>query len=124
MLFDLILRHLVRFGSLTVRYPNGLVRQYGGGGAPEAAFALTTRRAVRRMVSDPSLAIGELYMAGELVPIGCDAYAVIALFLLNLHRGNVHPLELTRRSLRTLRRRIDQLNSAAARAATWRTTTT
>jgi cyclopropane-fatty-acyl-phospholipid synthase len=112
MLFHLILRRLVRRGTLLVRYPDGTEQRYGDGGAPTAAFALTTRRAVRRMVSDPSLALGELYMSGELVPLECTAYDVLDIFLYNLQSGQVHPMETGMRALRTLRRRVDQFNPA------------
>ncbi|MGI4953028.1 MAG: class I SAM-dependent methyltransferase [Janthinobacterium lividum] len=112
MLFHLILRRLVRRGTLLVRYPDGTEQRYGDGGAPAAAFALTTRRAVRRMVSDPSLALGELYMSGELVPLECTVYDALDIFLHNLQSGQVHPMETGMRALRRLRRRVDQFNPA------------
>ena len=112
MIFHAILRRLVARGSLRVRYPDGTEHTYGDGTQPRAAFALTTKRAERRMVTDPSLAIGELYMDRELVPLGCEAFDVLSVFIHNLAVGQVHPFESAMRTLRTARRRIDQWNPA------------
>jgi len=64
------------------------------------------------MVSDPSLALGELYMSGELVPPECTVYDALDVFLHNLQSGEVHPMETGMRALRMLRRRADQFNPA------------
>ena len=112
MLFHRILGRLVRHGTLAVTYPGGHTHTYGDGQPPKVAFALRTPVAERRMVTDPSLAIGELYMSGDLVPLGCGPYDVIDIFLHNLFTGHVHPMETAMKALRRVRRRVDQYNPA------------
>ncbi len=113
MLFHAILRRLVRRGTLTVRYPGGTVRQYGDGTEPVASFALLSRQAERRMVLDPGLALGELYMSGEVEPLGCGIYDLVDLLVLNLADGQPHPMEAAMVRMRRLRRRLNQFNPAS-----------
>jgi cyclopropane-fatty-acyl-phospholipid synthase len=113
MLLDAILARLVRQGTLSVRYPNGAVRRYGGAPGPEAAMRLHTARAVRRMVFDPGLAFGEGYMDGEITPVGCSLYQLLDLFVLNLcEAGGTHPAERAMELWRYAKRRLDQFNPA------------
>jgi cyclopropane-fatty-acyl-phospholipid synthase len=115
MVFHAILKRLIRQGSLTVRFPDGTVRRYQGTAAgPEAAMEIRTRRALRRMVTNPALAFGEGYMDGEIVPLdGCGVYQLIELFCLNLYEaGGTHPAERAMDWWRWAKRRIDQLNPA------------
>ncbi len=115
-LFHAILSRLIRKGTLTVRYPDGTLRRYRGGAeGPVAAMEIRTRRALRRMVTNPALAFGEGYMDGEILPIeGSDIHALIDLLCLNLYdeRGTGHPGERAMEWLRWVRRRLDQLNPA------------
>lgn len=112
MLFHTILTGLIHHGRLTVRYPSGQERQYGDGVGPEAGMVLHTRRAERRMVLNPALACGELYMDGELEPLGCSLYDLLDLLVTNLWSGGRHPMEALNAWLRQFRRRLDQLNPA------------
>lgn len=109
-----ILSRLIRHGTLTVRYPDGAVRRYGTGAAPEAAMEVRTRRALRRMLLDPGLAFGEGYMDGEIVPVGgCDVHGLLDVLVLNLERGDgAHPAESAMGWWRRAWRRLDQLNPA------------
>ncbi|WP_424810596.1 class I SAM-dependent methyltransferase [Roseococcus sp. YIM B11640] len=65
-----MLRRFVQRGALLVRMPDGSETLFGPGGEPAGGLHLKTSRAVRRMIANPSLALGELYMDGELEPIG------------------------------------------------------
>ena len=112
MLFHPILRRLVRHGSLTVRYPSGVEHTYGDGMLPVSAFTLRTPAAERRMVLDPSLAIGELYLSGDLAITEGTVFEMLDVFLHNLATGQAHPMESAMRAMRTLRRRLDQFNPA------------
>lgn len=113
-LLDTILHRLVRVGCLTVRYPDGTERRYGSG-TPAAMMAIRTRRALRRLVLNPSMGFGEGYMEGEIEPVGCTLYDLLHLLALN-HGGEGrragHPGETAMEWLRWLRRRLDQLNPA------------
>ncbi|WP_419899775.1 cyclopropane-fatty-acyl-phospholipid synthase family protein [Roseomonas sp. USHLN139] len=112
MLFDRILSRMIRRGTLTVRYPDGTRRVYRGAtDGPAAGLDIRTPRAERRLVTNPGLAFGEGYMAGELVPMDSSLYEVTDLLALNLMQFG-HPGEHLMEKLRWLRRRLDQLNPA------------
>ncbi|MCB4822687.1 SAM-dependent methyltransferase [Roseicella aerolata] len=112
MLLDLFMRRLIRTGTLELRYPDGTLRRYGNGQGPVAGMALRTPRAERRMVLNPTLAAGELYMDGELEPEGCSLYELLDLLVVNLWYGGGHPAEQVVTAARTLLRRLEQLNPA------------
>jgi cyclopropane-fatty-acyl-phospholipid synthase len=113
---DAILGRLITRGRLTVRWPDGRMQSYGGppGSGPEAGLALRTRRAVRRLVLHPTMAMGELYMDGELAPLDCAIYDLLEVLILNLaHGAPGHPFVRLTYKLGRLKRRIDQYNPAA-----------
>ena len=110
MLLHTILTRMIRTGTLRVRYPSGRIHDYGDGEEPRAGLWLRTPRAERRMVLNPGLALGELYMAGEAEPMDCSVYALLELMAGNLWTGGPHPMEAVNYQLRRLRRHLDQLN--------------
>jgi cyclopropane-fatty-acyl-phospholipid synthase len=113
MLLHGILSGMIRHGTLTVRDAGGTARHYGDGATPRAAFALHSRRAEWRLVLNPAMGFGELYMEGALEPQGCTIHEVLDLLVLNMWDGEgCHPLEAVLATLRQWRRRLDQLNPA------------
>jgi cyclopropane-fatty-acyl-phospholipid synthase len=112
MLFHAVLIRLIQHGTLSVHYPDGRVAHYGDGKGPQATMALRTQRAVRRMLLNPALALGELYMDGELEAVGCSIYDVLDVILLNRDVGQGHVMDRLLQRLGMLRRRLDQLNPA------------
>ncbi|ETR74889.1 cyclopropane-fatty-acyl-phospholipid synthase [Afipia sp. P52-10] len=68
---DRLLRFLlttnVRRGSITIATASGTVFRCGDGTGPPLRVRFTTNSAVRRLILDPELALGELYTEGELV---------------------------------------------------------
>jgi cyclopropane-fatty-acyl-phospholipid synthase len=112
---DAILRRFVVVGRLTVRWPDGQRASYAGpaGSGPEAGIAVHDSRTIRRLVVNPTLALGEAYMDGGLIPDGCGIYDVIEVLALNvMANATGHPLARLRSALGVLRRRIDQYNPA------------
>ena len=112
---DAITRQFIRFGRLTVRWPDGRTTVYTGpeGSGPEASFALRDNAAIRRMVLNPTLAVGELYMDGGLVPDERGIYNVLDLLMFNLESSSQgHPIARIRSVLGLLKRRFDQYNPA------------
>src|SRR4051812_1919855 len=105
------LARLIRASHLTVRYPDGAERHYGGKPGPRGGLALHDWAAVRELALDPGLAGGELYMAGRLEPLDCDLYALLEVFVVNLEHGGHAAAALMERA-RRLRRFIDQYNPA------------
>ncbi|MBV9248261.1 MAG: class I SAM-dependent methyltransferase [Acetobacteraceae bacterium] len=112
-LLDAILRRLITLGRLTIRWPNGENTVYAGEPGPEAAIRIRETAAIRRLVLDPSLKLGECYMEGTVVPEGCSIYEVLDLLVANvMANGTGHPLMQLRSQLTRLRRRFDQFNPA------------
>jgi cyclopropane-fatty-acyl-phospholipid synthase len=112
---DAILRRFVVVGRLTVRWPDGQRTAYAGpvGSGPEAGIALRDARAIRRLVLNPTLGLGESYMDGGLIPDGCGIYDVIETLALNvMANATGHPIARLRSTLGVIRRRIDQYNPA------------
>ena len=62
-MLEKILADVIKTGRLTVRYPNGQVGRYGEG-SPEAEWVIRHQPAIRRLVSNPWLQVGETYMNG------------------------------------------------------------
>jgi cyclopropane-fatty-acyl-phospholipid synthase len=111
-LLDGALDRLVVQGRLTVHHPDGTARRHGGAPGPEAAFRLRDAAATRRLVLNPALAFGELYMDGAIEPVGCTIGDVVELLVINQWQGGQHPVEHVLAAFRQLRRRLDQLNPA------------
>jgi cyclopropane-fatty-acyl-phospholipid synthase len=110
-LLDRTIRPFVTSGSISITWPDGSHTQYGVGDAPLAAVAVKTQRAIRRMLLDPSLALGELYMDGDVVPQGCTIYDLLDVIGANLKTGaaRVPGIQLAL-LIGKLRRRLDQFN--------------
>jgi cyclopropane-fatty-acyl-phospholipid synthase len=112
---DAILRRFVVVGRLTVRWPDGQQTRYTGpaGSGPEAGIAIRDTRTIRRLVVNPTLALGEAYMDGGLVPDGSGIYDVIDVLASNvMANATGHPIARLRSTLGVLRRRFDQYNPA------------
>jgi cyclopropane-fatty-acyl-phospholipid synthase len=98
----------IRVGSLLLREPDGRETRLGPegdlGGAPSGGMWLRTPRAVRRLLLNPGLAMGELYMSGELEPIG-ELHDLLGVLILNQEAGDPglgRWLELGRRAVQRL----------------------
>jgi cyclopropane-fatty-acyl-phospholipid synthase len=111
-LLDAALAGFIARGRLRLRYPDGRVATYEGAPGPEAGFRLRDAAAVRRLVLNPSLAFGELYMDGGLEPEGCDIGRLTELMVLNHWQGKPIPLDIWLGRLRQVTRLIAQINPA------------
>src|SRR5271166_5628156 len=112
---DAILRKFVCKGRLTVRWPDGQRTSYAGpaDSGPTAGVAITDARTIRRLVFNPTLAVGEAYMDGGLTPDGCGIYDALDVLALNeMANAKGHPVVRLRSALGGIRRRIDQYNPA------------
>ena len=109
-----ILRRFIRQGSLTVRWPDGSQTRYRGPHAgPQATIALTNRAAVRGLLLNPGLRVGECYMDGTLRPIGCSIFEVLDVLMGNMQDGGDNPILRLHDRLEMLGRRIAQHNPVA-----------
>ncbi len=111
-ILDAILRRFITEGRLSVRYPDGSLVTYAGADGPEAGVEIRTETAMRRMVTDPALAVGECYMEGTISPLGGTIYQVLDVMCHNLVVGGAHPGLKLRGGLRATLRRWSQFNPA------------
>lgn len=111
-----VLGRFIRQGRLTMMLPDGSTVQLGppgeAGSAPLAGMHLRTGNAVRRLMLDPALAFGELYMDGELEPLDCTIHDLLRLLTLNQAIAGDPGLGWGLDKLRRLLRRAVQLNPA------------
>ncbi len=117
-LLEHMLARLVRIGRLEITYPNGRRRVWEGKKGPEARVTIQSQATLRRLVLNPSLALGEGYMDETIVPDDLDA--LLALALINLESGLptqwMRAQEAMRRALRgiTQRNRLFEARRNAA----------
>jgi cyclopropane-fatty-acyl-phospholipid synthase len=110
---DQILKRFIVLGRLTIRWPDGQLSTYTGEPGPEALLELRDNRTVRRIALNPSLAVGECYMDGSLVPVDGTIYDVLDLLVTNLtSETSSNPVVGLRHALARLTRRIAQFNPA------------
>jgi cyclopropane-fatty-acyl-phospholipid synthase len=106
---DRILRHFIGTGRLSVRWPDGHLSLYSGDDGPAAGIVIRTNSAVRALLLNPGLALGEAYMDGSITSDGCSIYDVLDVICANIGR---QPILRFRTFLRQLKRRLDQYNPA------------
>lgn len=75
---------IVRRDALLVKFPSGRTRRFGAEGGDPVRVMIGDADAVRRLVANPELALGELYVEGLLTIEGDDVDALLALLLQNL----------------------------------------
>jgi cyclopropane-fatty-acyl-phospholipid synthase len=115
---DGILRRFIRTGRLSVRWPDGRLSLYSGdndppSAGPSAGIAIHTAAAVRGLVFNPGLAMGEGYMDGSITPDSCGIYDVLDVMLANVSKDyERQPIMRFRIFLRQLKKRLDQYNPA------------
>jgi cyclopropane-fatty-acyl-phospholipid synthase len=112
-LLHAFLRRFITRGLLTVRYPDGSVETYAGPDAGgSAAIEIRSERTLRRLVTDPALALGEAYMDGTFVPVGGTIGDVLDVLLHNVMGAGAHPGAVLHAAIRRLLRRWAQYNPA------------
>jgi cyclopropane-fatty-acyl-phospholipid synthase len=76
-------------------------------------MALNTANAVRRLLFDPVMAVGEGYMDGPVQPLDCSLYDMMEVFAVNtMLAASSHPIMQFRWHLSRLMRRLAQFNPA------------
>lgn len=106
-LLEKFLSQAVRRGSLRVRTSSGYEFAAGDGSGPPLCLAFRSSKAQVRMLRNPALAFGELFMEGEIVLEGGGLYDFVELGLRNYDVSFMHAwlrfLERARYALRPLR---------------------
>ena len=110
--FKAYLRRLVRQGSLEVRTAYGAVEVFGDGSGPPLGVEILDRAAEQRLMLNPALSLGELYMDGRIVVTKGDLYDLLELGARNLAGLEGQPvvkaLNKARIALRGLHQRNDR----------------
>ncbi|MGI9229342.1 MAG: class I SAM-dependent methyltransferase [Gammaproteobacteria bacterium] len=94
MLLHRFFANFISTGNLTVTDAGGVVRNYGDGSGKAIRITLHSRKAEWRVMLNPRLAAGELYMQGELSVDAGSIYEFLSLALRNI--GNLHRRPLFR----------------------------
>ena len=76
--FENYFKTLIKHGNLAVEVPDGTII-LGDGAGPDLAIRINDRRAVIRLLRNPALAFGELYMEGRIVVLRGTLFDVLAL---------------------------------------------
>jgi cyclopropane-fatty-acyl-phospholipid synthase len=109
-LLDILLRRIVRRGSLELIDADGIAHSYGDGGPPRVSVRLADRRLERQLVRDPPLALGEAYMHGRLQMVDGGIYDFLELILSNLESEPLPSWTKSFNAARYLLRRLRQFN--------------
>jgi cyclopropane-fatty-acyl-phospholipid synthase len=108
---DAILGRLIVHGRLTVRWPDGRITFYGGRTGPRAAIHLTSRRAVRRLLLNPALAAGEIYMDRSMLLEDGSIFDLLDVLMTNVEANlAANPMIRPWQRFHALKRRFDQYN--------------
>ena len=113
--FTFLLRKLIRFGDMEVETADGKRGRYGDGSGPPVAIRINDKAAEWRLIADPALAFGDLYMDGRIDVTRGDLYDVIETGARNITFGKapgwVAALERLRVWVRDLQQRNDRFRA-------------
>ena len=102
-LLDRVLGGAIRRGYFQVVWPDGSHSHYGNGAGTQAGIRLRDSTTVRRVATNPGMAIGECYMDGTLEPVNGSIHDVLIVLMDNINDCKVPVLELNAKLLRILR---------------------
>ena len=117
MLLDIVLKGVVKKGRLTLIDHRGHTRHYGEAAPADGRniiLRLNTPSAGRRLALNPNLALGELYMNGEISIEGGSIYDFLSLAVSNLGPHGKVPLSGLRDTIERALRLWHQFNAESA----------
>jgi cyclopropane-fatty-acyl-phospholipid synthase len=88
-LFAYFLSKLVRFGNVEVQTSDGVKHRFGDGQGPDIAVRIEDHAAEWRLMLDPEVALGEMFMEGRINVVRGDLYDLLEIGARNLasHHG-------------------------------------
>ena len=111
MLVASLFKRLVRIGSIEVIGPQGQHERFTGATpGPEVAIRIHDRRADRRILLNPRLAVGEAFMDGTLTIERGSLYDFLDFAAINMQIAEAPPIARVIDGCRWLWRRLEQLN--------------
>ena len=108
----LLFKRIAGSGNLVVVDGSGRAHRYGDGSGAEVAVRFADRRAERQLLSNPALALGELYMTGRLEVLKGGIYELLEIVMKGTARGPQPFVLRVHDWLRFWVRRLQQLNPA------------
>ncbi len=111
-LLDRMLAKLVRRGAFQVVWPGGTRSEYGNGEGFQAGIQIRDEAALRALVLNPGLALGEGYMDEGVVPVNGSIHDVLCVLMDNLRDIRLPALAVNARLGRLLRPML-QANGAS-----------
>lgn len=97
-----ILGLFLKKGTLTVELSNGRYLTVGDGKGRPLSIRLVDRRALRQLIFNPELALGELFTHGRLTVSGGSIYDVLVLLARNFNHMTPSVIARVRRSVRSM----------------------
>lgn len=111
-ILSVYLRHLFRFGNLSITDAEGATTRWGDGTGNPIHFRFNTKAAERGVALNPGLKFGECYMNGEIDVLEGSIYDTLALIFRNASRATtVEPWMKAIARLRLIYRRSIQNNT-------------
>ncbi|MCW5751987.1 MAG: class I SAM-dependent methyltransferase [Alphaproteobacteria bacterium] len=111
MLFlGLLLKSMIRHGTLVVVDRNGATHRYGDGADPKVTIRIGDAATARRLAFNSAVEVGEAYMDGRLLVEDGDIYDFLALAMSNIGITRGHALQRLGHAVRALGKRMQQYN--------------
>jgi len=107
------LRRLLREGNLVVHLPNHQFVNFGDGSGQRVIVRLKNQRVIRRLVSNPELALGEGYTNGDITIADDNLHGLLEIVVRNYNNQTLNWWAHGLKRLRIARRRFDQNNFAS-----------
>ncbi len=110
-LLDRFLTGMMVQDRLSVTYPDGATRDYGPDTGAQAHLQITETAALRALILNPDLGLGEGYMDGKITPLNCSLDDTLAIIIRNRYAGSLPPWMLMANRARFHMRRFIQHNA-------------
>lgn len=107
---DFLSRHIAT-GNLSLIDPSGRLNHYGDGSGPPVTVRLNDRSAVRALLFNPEMALGDLYVSGRIQLEKGQVYDLLRLLFANISTSVATPSARLLGRIYYLLRRFHQRNS-------------
>ncbi|MEL6463813.1 MAG: cyclopropane-fatty-acyl-phospholipid synthase family protein [Pseudomonadota bacterium] len=113
-LLDRFLTGMMVKDRLSLTYPDGVTRDYGPETGASAHLEVTDGAALRALILNPDLGLGEGYMEGKIVPRNCTFEDALTIIVRNRFKGSIPGWLLLANRARFHMRRFIQHNAPSA----------
>jgi len=110
-LLEIFLKRITRFGNFTIRTASGYTFGIGDGEGKPLTLSFASRSSQARLIRNPALTLGELYMDREIDIEGGDVYDVLLWALRNIDAVDMSAVLRLADRMRFLMRGFSQYNT-------------